>query len=245
MIDLSGALYQMTRGLRQVPFMKEGVKVTEEQERKIRNYEILNREAVKGQILFTGSSLMEMFPVCEIAESRGFRELIYNRGVGGLNTDEFLERIHTLLLDLEPSRVFLNIGTNDITEERLGSRWMNHLLENYRKVLRIVRASLPDCRICVMAYYPANLHLPWQTEESKEWMQLRTPEVLARCNRELRKMTKEEGCFFLDCNEALTDENGEQKQEYAIDGVHMYANGYLKVFDCLLPFLREPDRMVP
>ncbi len=60
---------------------------------------------------------MEMFPVCEIARSQGSEQVIYNRGVSGLNTDEFLENIDTLLLDLEPSKIFINIGTNDITKK--------------------------------------------------------------------------------------------------------------------------------
>ena len=96
---------------------------------KIRNFGYLNQGALKGQILFTGSSLMEMFPVCEIARSQGIEQVIYNRGVGGLNTDEFLDNIDTLLLDLEPSKIFINIGTNDITKERFGNQWMSHLMD--------------------------------------------------------------------------------------------------------------------
>ena len=42
-----------------------------EKERKVRNYKILNRAAKKGAVLFTGSSLMEQFPVCEMARSKG------------------------------------------------------------------------------------------------------------------------------------------------------------------------------
>ena len=41
------------------------------QRMKIRKFGYLNQGALKGQILFTGSSLMEMFPVCEIARSQG------------------------------------------------------------------------------------------------------------------------------------------------------------------------------
>ena len=105
--------------------------MTEEQRRKIKNYDYLNQIALKGKTLFTGSSLMEMFPICEIARSRGIEEVVYNRGVGGLNTDEFLEYIHILLLDLEPSRIFINIGTNDITEKDFGDQWFDHLMDNY------------------------------------------------------------------------------------------------------------------
>lgn len=32
---------------------------------KLKNYQYLNEVAIKGQMLFTGSSLMELFPICE------------------------------------------------------------------------------------------------------------------------------------------------------------------------------------
>ncbi len=214
-----------------------GGTMTEEQKRKIKNYDYLNQIALKGKTLFTGLSLMEMFPICEIARSRGIEEIVYNRGVGGLNTDEFLEYIHILLLDLEPSKIFINIGTNDITEERVGNQWFDHLMDNYRKMLEIIYEKLDKPEVYVMAFYPANLHLPWQTAESIEWMKLRTPENIERCNKELKKIAKSFGCNYLDCNIYLVDKNGEQKTEYAIDGVHMYANGYLKVFDSLVQHL--------
>lgn len=212
--------------------------MNEEQKCKIKNYDYLNQAALKGKTLFTGSSLMEMFPICEIARSRGVKEIIYNRGVGGLNTDEFLECIHTLLLDLEPSKIFINIGTNDITEERFGNQWLVHLMENYKRILEITYEKLDKPEVYTMAFYPANLHLPWQTAESTEWMKLRTTENIQRCNQELKKIAESFGCTYLDCNSGLTDENGEQKAEYAIDGVHMYANGYLKVFDSLVHYLQ-------
>ena len=68
-------------------------------------------------------------------------------------------------------------------------------------------------------------------------MKLRTPENIERCNNELKKIAQTFGCNYLDCNVNLVNKNGEQKTEYAIDGVHMYANGYLKVFDSLLQCL--------
>ena len=52
-----------------------------------------------------------------------------------------------------------------------------------------------------------------------------------------KEIAEKYGCRYLDCNEALVDEHGEQKSEYAIDGVHMYANGYLNVFKSLKPYL--------
>lgn len=45
--------------------MQERMK--KEQAGKVKNYRILNACAKRGGILFTGSSLMEQFPVCELA----------------------------------------------------------------------------------------------------------------------------------------------------------------------------------
>ena len=102
---------------------------------KLKNYQYLNEVAIKGETLFTGSSLMELFPICEIARSRGVDDIIYNRGISGLNTDEFLQHIHPLLLDLQPSKVFINIGTNDMTEEPYGDQWFQHMTANISQIL--------------------------------------------------------------------------------------------------------------
>ncbi len=211
--------------------------MTDEQKMKIKNFNYLNQNVLKGKTLFTGSSLMEQFPICEIARSNGFNEVIYNRGVGGLNTDEFLENINTLLFDLEPSKIFINIGTNDITEARYGDRWLSHLMDNFCKIIEATKDNIPYAEIYIMAFYPANLHLPWHTEEAIQWMKLRTPENIQMCNEQLKKIANKYKCHYIDCNAGLVNENGEQKPEYTIDGVHMYANGYLNVFEVVKSYL--------
>ncbi len=65
----------------------------------------------------------------------------------------------------------------------------------------------------------------------------RTRENIAACNRRVEALAAEFGCRYIDCNEGLTDENGEQKAVFAIDGVHMYAEAYAIVFRNLLPYL--------
>ena len=42
-----------------------------EQEEKLDRFRILNQEARKGEILFTGSSLMEQFPIHELMMNDG------------------------------------------------------------------------------------------------------------------------------------------------------------------------------
>ena len=210
-----------------------------EQDRKIENYRTLNRLVRKGGILFTGSSLMEQFPVAEMAVSAGIAVPVYNRGVGGFTTDDFLREIGTMLLDPAPAAVFLNIGTNDMTDRIYGDAWMDHLAGNYERILQIAREKLPGTRVYCMAYYPANLHLPGH-EDPGVWAMLkdRTPENVAACSRRVEKLAGRYGCLFINVNEGLCDENGEQKAELSVDGVHMTAEAYALVFRNLLPYLR-------
>ena len=210
-----------------------------DQERKTRNFKELNKSAKKGSILFTGSSLMEQFPICEMAASAGINKVIYNRGIGGTTTDDFLREIDAVLLDLEPSKVFINIGTNDMTDRIYGDLWMDHLFENYEAILRKAVEQLPSTKIYMMAYYPANLHHPSIPEEHWVNIKERTPENIAECNRRVAALAAKLNLNYIDANEGLTDENGEQKLEFCVDGIHMYANAYEVVFNNIRRYIEE------
>ena len=101
----------------------------EEQLEKIDKYRILNTIAKKGQILFTGSSLMEQFPVAELLEDAGIDAVIYNRGVSGFTTDDMLQFMDEQIFGTEPSEIYINIGTNDIANPE------NTFEENLQKTL--------------------------------------------------------------------------------------------------------------
>lgn len=61
-----------------------------EQMVKVEKYRVLNTMGKEGQILFTGSSLMEQFPINELQMDFGIKEIIYNRGIGGFTTADML-----------------------------------------------------------------------------------------------------------------------------------------------------------
>ena len=219
----------------QMEMMMEHMK--EEQLRKVQNYQTLNRMAEPGGILFTGSSLMEMFPIVEMCVSAGVTERVYNRGIGGTTSDDFLREIDTVLLQLKPSKVFINIGTNDMTDRVYGDGWKDHLQENYEKILQTAKEKIPDAMLYCMAYYPTNLHLPNANEWTHQMLKDRTQENIAECNARVRALAEKYGYRYIDVNDGLIDENGEQKKEFAIDGVHMIAEGYRVVFENLKPYL--------
>ena len=122
-------------------------------EEKIKRFEEMNKEVVPGQIVCAGSSLMEMFPVEELVKEKQIDMIIYNRGIGGFITDELLENIDTCILDLKPSKLFINIGTNDLSNPDIT---IAQMIDHYDQILCQVKDALPDVKLYLMAYYPIN-----------------------------------------------------------------------------------------
>ncbi len=197
-----------------------------EYEIKVKKHEQLNARAQKGQIVFAGSSLMEDFPISEMAQTLPGRPVVYNRGIGGDTLDGFDARLHSAVIDLAPRRLFINIGTNDMA---LAGYTAAQLIVKYRAILSRIRAALPGVEIVVMSYYPVNRALC----PDPSWLGARTNEEIARVNALLRAMADEMSLLYADVTSCLADGDGNLRAEYAIDGVHMYPDAYARVFDIL------------
>lgn len=198
-------------------------------------YRILNRLAKKGNILFTGSSLMEQFPINELLMNNGMHHAIYNRGIGGFTTDNMLEYMDEMVFGTEPARVFINIGTNDIARPDYS---LDRLIRNYEKILILIRDRLPDAEINTLAYFPVNETDKVTDNTMRDMLfSTRTNENIDLANMAVEALAKRMGCNYIDANEGLRDNHGRLKAEYTIEGIHMYANGYQVVFNNLRKYL--------
>ncbi len=209
-------------------------RMRQEKMRKLNNYRQQNAYIQKGKTLFTGSSLMENFPITEYCMNEGL-PIAYNRGIGGYITDEFLAAIDTVLLDPKPSKVFINIGTNDLRVLPNGEDWLAHLSANYRAICGIIQEKLPDARVYMMAYYPVNSAA--LAAQKYPGPMVRTNENIDKANRMVAGLAAEYGFQYIDVNDGLKDENGELKAEYTQDGIHFDAAAYRTVFDRLRQYL--------
>ena len=149
-----------------------------------------------------------------------------------------------MLLDLEPSRLFINIGTNDMNSTPSDAddepSWMPHLLENYEKILQICQEKLPKTEIYMMAYYPINTRIISMMKDPflKEKFKTRTNEKVRQANAKIAQLAEQHGCHYIDVNDGLANGSGALKPEYTVEGVHMYPNGYRIVFENLKPYLK-------
>ena len=206
-----------------------------EQKDKIDKYRILNETVVKGQILFTGSSLMEQFPINELLMTEKMNCIIYNRGVGGFTTDDMLENMDVQVFGTEPSKIFINIGTNDISNPSISfEEALTHTMTNYENILVQIKEKLPETQVYMMAYYPVKEDAPIPDGPWGETMfKNRNNTNIPIANEAVKKLADKFGYTYIDVNNGLTDANGNLKEEYTIEGVHMYANAHCCVFENL------------
>lgn len=206
-----------------------------EQQDKLERFRILNQNVKKGEILFTGSSLMEQFPVNELLMTNGMDQVVYNRGIGGFTTTDMLQHMEEMVFGTEPSRIFINIGTNDIGSP---DYQLEALLERYEEIIVRIQERLPEAEINMMAYYPVNEtdKIP-EGEWGKTAFVTRTNENINIANAAIENLAAKKGCRFINVNEGLADERGKLKKEYTIEGIHMYANGYQVVLQNLKKYL--------
>ncbi len=214
-------------------------RMKQEQQEKIDKYRILNETAIKGQILFTGSSLMEQFPILELMMDAGMHKIIYNRGIGGFTTDDMLQNMDVQVFGTEPSKIFINIGTNDIGNTAIPfEEALRHTMENYTEILTQIKERLPEAEVFPMAYYPVN-----DTDKvpdngwGKTMFLNRNNKNIPVANAAVKKLADTFGYHYIDANDGLTDGRGLLKKEFTVEGVHMYANAYKIVLGNMMGYL--------
>ena len=221
-----GRLRREVTNVQNMPEMPEG------RRRTLERYRVFHKTPPRGGILFAGSSLMEMFPVERFAAERGI--MVYNRGVSGLITDELLALLNVCVLDLRPSKLFINIGTNDLSR---ADRPIATVMKRYGEILARVREAVPEVVIYVMAYYPVNYDAA--SDEIRPNLRIRTNEKIDRANRELQVLARKYGARYIDVNAPLKDPDGNLRAEYTIEGMHIREEGYRAIYPLVERYILE------
>lgn len=203
---------------------------------KLERYRRLNKFVKPGQILFVGSSLMEQYPINELIMDLDLPYTIYNRGVGGFTTAELAEVLDVCVYDLKPAHIFINIGTNDLNGP---DYTVEGLIERYEKILNEIKAHLPEAKLYLMAYYPVNEPVGLQDSFMGQIFKHRTNLRIQEANEAVKALAERIGGEYCDFNAGLVDADSNLKAEFTIEGMHMYADGYMTVLERMIPMLRS------
>lgn len=201
----------------------------------IAKYAVANQTAKRGQIVFVGSSLMEIFPIEQWQEAGdvAFDKYIYNRAVRATTTAFLMNHMDTQIFDLEPSKIFINIGTNDIGFQVPEAEF----LANEREIFRRIAERLPDCVVYALRYYPINTVDFQNDEDEKTLFATRSNAAFQAASDKIEALSGEFGFHFIDVNAGLADERGNLKKELTFDGAHLNPDGYRVVLANLAPYL--------
>lgn len=201
-------------------------------------YAIENQTVKSGQIDFIGSSLMEIFPIkkMQLEGNLNLDKIIYNRGVRATTTADLLAHMNTLIFDLNPSKIFMNIGSNDVgfgvSEEEM--------VANYANICQQIATRLPNCKVYVMAYYPVNTKAQFGNSDNEHTslFHVRTNASLQAASNLVAKIAKKYGFMPINVNQGLTDMQGNLKPKPTFDGAHLLPEGYQIVLNNLMPYLK-------
>ncbi|MDD4211918.1 MAG: GDSL-type esterase/lipase family protein [Bacilli bacterium] len=195
-------------------------------EDKVKIFNELNQNAHRQGIVFLGDSLTEFYPADEFFYGCD----VYNRGIAGDTTDGVLARLESNVLVLEPKKLFLQIGTNDLGKKKSPE----DTFENIKKIIETIQSRLPETELYVISLYPVN---PKATPYSKSMMLGRKNTDIRAINCWLNDYCKTHQIPYLDVASAITDENGLLKKEYTIEGLHISFLGYSAITEVLKPYV--------
>lgn len=152
-----------------------------------------------------------------------------NKGISGNRAKDLLERYDVDFKDINPDFISIMIGIND-TWRKYDSNdptSAEEFEDNYRKLLKMIKADMPNCKIMIMEPYVLN-SLP----DRAAWREDLNPKILA-----VRKLAKEYADYYLPLDGLFAKAEVEQYtcQQISPDGVHpgpighsMIAEEYIK-----------------
>lgn len=176
---------------------------------------------------FLGDSVTEGLdsyanPVKGVAAVYGYRSAGPSAILNRTSLRNFATETDEIALDKiaerAPKRLYILLGANALARD--GEAEETSFLAYYGQMLDLIRETLgPDVTIYVQSMTPVR---PEYTEKAAGLYK----ERIQRVNDALAKLAEEKGCPFVNIYDVLADENGDLRQDYSADGLHMNASGY-------------------
>lgn len=178
-------------------------------------------------IVFLGDSIFDWFPTDKI-----FSDLpIINSGIAGNTTEDILANLENRVYKYNPTKVFINIGTNDL--DTPDSDELNEqIFTNIKKIASEIKNHRQNSKIYIISIYPVNNYLPGAKE--------RHIDEIKKVNSMLKEYCATKDYLeYIDAFKELT--NGEEMldEAYTSDGLHPNHLGYAKLTEILMKYIYE------
>lgn len=183
---------------------------------------------INENIVFVGDSITNRYNVKNYFTNKN----VVKSGVEGYKTEDILDNMYDMIYKYNPSKIFLLIGTNDISQDEISEE---EVIDNIKRIIENVKKNKPYCRIYVESIYPVNHS---SDEKIKRYFSdIRDNRDIRSVNNKIKELCKKEKVTFINLYKVLQDENGELKIDYTIDGLHISDDGYKVISKSLLKYM--------
>ena len=191
----------------------------------INPYEVVYNS--NDNFLFLGDSITDYYPLEEYYDNLP----VVNSGVAGNKTTDILSDMKRRVYQYNPTKVFLLIGTNDLDSN--DKDIVDTTFDNIKEIIKEIRENRSNATIYVESVYPVNSNIESNAVNN------RTNKKIKALNNKLSNYCDEDKCDYINLYDKLIDEDGNLKEEYTEDGLHLNSLGYIVVTRELLLYMNE------
>lgn len=155
-------------------------------EKQLKRFGRLNTVAKANGAVFFGADFFSELPLNELAVDFGVEAPVYNRSVPGLSIFEAEQVLRDCIFELDPAKIFINIGDADLAQ---GLTDAKRFLSAYEWLLYTIHRN-SRVKIYIVSVCSSN-------------------PLTDTINRGLLKIAENTGCTYVDIDRALHSENRE------------------------------------
>ncbi len=182
-----------------------------------------DRTVIVGDSVSTGwyiydNPLKEHAFLCAY-KSIGPNTLVNKSEVDGKDVGRGKEVAYDTIINSNPLRMYILLGANSLVHD--GEAKEQAFIEYYKQMIDMFRQDLgPDVKIYIQSVTPVRPGIA-QSGLNRD--------RIMRVNNQLAALALEKGCYFLNIFDLLADEDGNLREEYDGDGVHLKPAAYTEI----------------
>lgn len=149
-------------------------------EDEMEKYRELNSITEAGGVVLFGSNTFASLPIGELTQAFRITEPIYNRSVKDIRLNQIESYLKVCLYDLNPRKIFVNMGDRDILDENVDTE---EFIAKYEWLLYMIHTKTQ-----------AEIYIVSIISESP---------AAGKINEQLKKLAAQTGCKYIDAVSAL------------------------------------------
>ena len=187
------------------------------------------KKVVDENIVFLGDSITDFYNLEKYYPNNN----VVNSGINGNSTSDILGNMKERIYKYNPSKVFILIGTNDIT----AGKTVTQISKNIEKIIIKIKRNRPLTQIYLESIYPIN-----DTNNNKishSMVNNRKNDFIMKINLKLKTVARKQKVKYINMYDKLIDKDGNLNIEYTKEGLHMSDQGYEVITNILNRYIKK------